>query len=296
MKKQFVALSVFASTTFAALASPAPAQANPIFEKELNNHPGEATVLPDFTSTTTLTERWLKGIVSGRSGTVSSTRMDFVDYYRFHVPVNGFRLQLRFASASALTLAELHHDTNNDGILERERVATVRSDTRSLVLEGMGRGHYYVAVGVSGRGISVYDLIVSVDPRTRSQLEVEPNSSPAEATKLAGEFLVGNRTLDGSISGLTLRDPADWYTFEVEQKQLSVLLSSAPGLQMQLYEDIDRNGLLASTELRGTGTTENDLTNLIRHRSSASKARYFLRVLKPISGSQFYSVGLSGTQ
>jgi hypothetical protein len=297
VKRQFVALSLLASTMFAALASLTPALANPINEQEFNNHPGQANVLPDFTSTTTLTERWLKGVVFGRGGTVSVTRMDFVDYYRFHVKVDGVRLQLRFASASTLTLAEVHHDADGNGILERERVATARSDNGTLTLDGMGRGHYYVAVGVSGVGGSAYDLIVSVDPRTPSQREVEPNNSPAQATKLTGEFLVGHRMLNGTVNGSpSVLDATDWYTFEVEQKQVAVLLSSAPGLQMELFEDVDRNGVLVSTESRGKATSDDGLPDEIRHRSTASKAKYFLRVLKPTSGSQFYSVGLAGTK
>jgi hypothetical protein len=295
VKRHIVAMSLLASTTFAALVSPTPALADPIFEKELNNHSGQANVLPEFTSTTTLTERWVKGVILTSGGAVSSTRMDSVDYYRFHVKVDGFRLQLRFASASFPTLAEVHHDANNDGILERERVVTARSDKGTLTLDGMGRGHYYVAVS-AGR-LSAYDLIVSVDPRVRSQREVEPNNASPQATKLTGEFLVGNRTLDGTVNGgPSVLDAADWYAFEVEQKQLSVLLSSVPGLQMELYEDVDRNGILSPNELRGKGTTENDLTDEIRHRSTASKAKYFLRVLKPTSSSQIYSVGLSGTK
>jgi hypothetical protein len=223
--------------------------------------------------------------------------MDYVDYYPFHVKVDGFRLQLRFASASALTLAEVHHDADGNGILERERVATARSDKGTLTLDGMGHGHYYVAVGVSGSGGSAYDLIVSVDPRTRSQREVEPNNSPAQATTLTGEFLVGIRMLDGTVNGgPSVLDASDWYTFEVEQKQVSVLVSSSPGLQFTLYEDANRDGVLSLSELRGKGRTENDLTSEIRHRSTASKSKYFLLVQKPTSGSQFYSVGLAGTK
>jgi hypothetical protein len=127
-------LSLLVSTTFAALASTLPALANPINEKEFNNHPTQANVLPDFTSTTTLTERWLKGVLFGRGGTVSVTRMDHVDYYRFHVKVDGFRLLLRFASASALTLAELYHDADNKGVLNQttERSYTLYCDSAGV--------------------------------------------------------------------------------------------------------------------------------------------------------------------
>ena len=114
---------------------------------------------------------------------------------------------------------------------------------------------------------------------------------------MTGEFLVGHRMLNGTVNGgPSVLDATDWYTFEVEQKQVAALLSSAPGLQMELFEDVDRNGVLVSTESRGKATSDDGLPDEIRHRSTASKAKYFLRVLKPTSGSQFYSVGLAGTK
>lgn len=281
MKRQFLALSLLASTTFGALGGFAPAQAATISEREKNNTDLTAQVLPPITSNAVgFTEHVVKG----------ANFLTDVDFYRVDI-APGHRLAYKVTLGY---FTELYHDANNNGRAETsELVDQIHSTGLARILEGMDEGTFFFKVFtvIGLPTLPQYSLLVTVGTGLAFQKEVEPNNAPEQATRVEG-FLVGRRALQGSVHSDV--DRLDYYRFKVGTARLvgMFLRRIGSGGSLSVYHDKNRNGRIDSGEF--LQKNQADVRGDAQVIKSLKAGEYIVEVVKPFgSGSASYTLFLS---
>jgi hypothetical protein len=284
MKRQFLALSLLATTTFGTVGTFSPARADFIREREPNEFVSPQVLPAMVADGTTFAEHRISGKASPTDP----------DVYRVEVAKNHRSSLTVSTSDNHPIYADLFYDANeNSQVKPLEFVATTHSYRSRLTLEGMPAGTYFLKVYMYGPN-SLYSYVLtwqtsSIPPR---QAEVEPNDRPEQATIVPGCF-VGSRYLKGSVNGSF--DRKDYYRAKVCATQgASVvfhLLNVGPNSFLNLYHDRNGDGRINSGEF-----LENDISRgageiyLVR---DLAPGEYIVEIVKPSgTGSADYLLDL----
>ena len=295
MKRQLLAFSLLASTTFAAVGPFSPAQAANTFtfsEREKNNTDSTAQVLPEifFRPTPASAQYVVKGsIFQGVPGDV--------DVYRVEIGAHSHGFLDRLTLDVTAYTATLYFDHDGDGQAETsEQVISVKGSPRALA--GMRTGTYFIKVaGTSLIANSPYTLTLQVALTDGAQKEVEPNNTSEQATVVQGA-VVGFRYLRGSFIAKTggSSDGIDYYRFTVGTARpvRFMVQGVACAAFLNLSHDKNRNGRVDSGELL---QNRSEVNRTIYIEPTLPAGEYILQVVQPFCGLDLttnYSIMLTG--
>lgn len=208
------------------------------------------------------------------------TFVDFIgtsdrdDYYGFRVdkPIN---LNLNLSGLSDAVTLKLFADTNDNGRVDSgEEITSVNGNaaTPAVINKTLGAGYYHIDVLTENPGTNTfYNLAMS--PTEIPTIATDPGDNQATAFSLG--TLNGSRTVSDFVGSA---DRIDFYNFVLDgNKTLNLSLNGTTDPAYALvYQDINQNGFLDSTEVLGiVNSTNNSLGSLTQNLGAGT---YFVEV------------------
>jgi Ca2+-binding RTX toxin-like protein len=189
---------------------------------------------------------------------------DGSDFYRIQL-ADTSTLEFELTQGSSVRLALVRDANGNNQIDAGE---TIISSTNSPFIDGLAAGTYFLQATGQTRpipGTHPYTFGVRASSRVGQETNI-PNDSPLEATDVKG-LLNGVRKYTGGLSG---GDVKDFFKLQLAtSSNVNVFLDrtsssfSDPSIFMKLFQDVNRDGNLTSSDrmvAQGTRLSNGDLS------------------------------------